>query len=158
MKRHWSQSLVFVQMRLEPIIEDAVEHEQKKSSKRTLPADYGDSLAKRGSVRASASLFIVQETLCSVRYRTNFHWKVKPNLFLMSLSWFNLLLFRLPAFCLFLTEENFLNLTLSNKVDHIGWFWRENKWHSKMCSLPVSFLSSLPLSPLHIHLLYEHWN
>jgi len=38
-------------MRLEPIIEDAVEHEQKKSSKRTLPADYGDSLAKRGSVR-----------------------------------------------------------------------------------------------------------
>ncbi|KAG8139396.1 hypothetical protein E2320_002163 [Naja naja] len=36
-------------IRLEPIIEDAVEHEQKKSSKRTLPADYGDSLAKRGS-------------------------------------------------------------------------------------------------------------
>ncbi|KAM4657565.1 upstream-binding protein 1 isoform 1-T1 [Amazona ochrocephala] len=40
---------VLTEMRLEPIIEDAVEHEQKKSSKRTLPADYGDSLAKRGS-------------------------------------------------------------------------------------------------------------
>ncbi|RLW11601.1 hypothetical protein DV515_00001799 [Chloebia gouldiae] len=41
---------VLTEMRLEPIIEDAVEHEQKKSSKRTLPADYGDSLAKRGSI------------------------------------------------------------------------------------------------------------
>ncbi|XP_023410635.1 upstream-binding protein 1 isoform X4 [Loxodonta africana] len=40
---------ILTEMRLEPIIEDAVEHEQKKSSKRTLPADYGDSLAKRGS-------------------------------------------------------------------------------------------------------------
>ncbi|XP_034260068.1 upstream-binding protein 1 isoform X10 [Pantherophis guttatus] len=40
---------VLSEMRLEPIIEDAVEHEQKKSSKRTLPADYGDFLAKRGS-------------------------------------------------------------------------------------------------------------
>ncbi|XP_056438828.1 upstream-binding protein 1 isoform X5 [Gadus chalcogrammus] len=37
------------QMRLEPIIEDAADHELKKSSKRTLPADCGDSLAKRGS-------------------------------------------------------------------------------------------------------------
>ncbi|MEQ2214675.1 hypothetical protein XENOCAPTIV_016158, partial [Xenoophorus captivus] len=35
--------------RLEPIIEDAGDHELKKSSKRTLPADCGDSLAKRGS-------------------------------------------------------------------------------------------------------------
>ncbi|XP_013045858.1 upstream-binding protein 1 isoform X1 [Anser cygnoides] len=41
---------ILTEMRLEPIIEDAVEHEQKKSSKRTLPADYGDSLAKRGSI------------------------------------------------------------------------------------------------------------
>ncbi|XP_074844306.1 upstream-binding protein 1 isoform X1 [Carettochelys insculpta] len=40
---------ILSEMRLEPIIEDAVEHEQKKSSKRTLPADYGDSLAKRGT-------------------------------------------------------------------------------------------------------------
>ncbi|MGH0124172.1 UNVERIFIED_CONTAM: hypothetical protein FKN15_016583 [Acipenser sinensis] len=40
---------ILAEMRLEPIIEDAVEHEQKKSSKRTLPADCGDSLAKRGS-------------------------------------------------------------------------------------------------------------
>ncbi|KAH0627214.1 hypothetical protein JD844_002703 [Phrynosoma platyrhinos] len=40
---------ILTEMRLEPIFEDAVEHEQKKSSKRTLPADYGDSLAKRGS-------------------------------------------------------------------------------------------------------------
>ena len=41
------------QMRLEPIIEDAADHELKKSSKRTLPADCGDSLAKRGSVSSS---------------------------------------------------------------------------------------------------------
>ncbi|XP_028905286.1 upstream-binding protein 1 isoform X1 [Ornithorhynchus anatinus] len=40
---------ILTEMRLEPISEDAVDHEQKKSSKRTLPADYGDSLAKRGS-------------------------------------------------------------------------------------------------------------
>uniref|UniRef100_A0A803T7E2 Upstream binding protein 1 n=1 Tax=Anolis carolinensis TaxID=28377 RepID=A0A803T7E2_ANOCA len=40
---------ILTEMRLEPIFEDAVEHEQKKSSKRTLPADCGDSLAKRGS-------------------------------------------------------------------------------------------------------------
>ncbi|XP_015212371.1 upstream-binding protein 1 isoform X2 [Lepisosteus oculatus] len=40
---------ILSEMRLEPIIEEAVEHEQKKSSKRTLPADCGDSLAKRGS-------------------------------------------------------------------------------------------------------------
>ncbi|CAM2105737.1 unnamed protein product [Caretta caretta] len=40
---------ILTEMRLEPIIEDAVEHEQKKSSKRTLPADCGDSLAKRGT-------------------------------------------------------------------------------------------------------------
>ncbi|KAJ6661980.1 hypothetical protein lerEdw1_012827, partial [Lerista edwardsae] len=46
---------ILTEMRLEPIIEDAVEHEQKKSSKRTLPADYGDSLAKRGSVLAKCS-------------------------------------------------------------------------------------------------------
>ncbi|KAF4791818.1 alpha-globin transcription factor CP2-like protein [Turdus rufiventris] len=37
---------VLTEMRLEPIIEDAVEHEQKKSSKRTLPADYGADLLK----------------------------------------------------------------------------------------------------------------
>ncbi|XP_030059260.1 upstream-binding protein 1 isoform X2 [Microcaecilia unicolor] len=43
------ETTVLTEMRLEPIIEDAVEHEQKKSSKRTLPADCGDSLAKRGS-------------------------------------------------------------------------------------------------------------
>nr|XP_014348527.1 PREDICTED: upstream-binding protein 1 [Latimeria chalumnae] len=43
------ETTILTEMRLEPIIEDAVEHEQKKSSKRTLPADYGDSLAKRGS-------------------------------------------------------------------------------------------------------------
>ncbi|XP_038616246.1 upstream-binding protein 1 isoform X3 [Tachyglossus aculeatus] len=40
---------ILTEMRLEPISEDAVDPEQKKSSKRTLPADYGDSLAKRGS-------------------------------------------------------------------------------------------------------------
>ncbi|XP_039592243.1 upstream-binding protein 1 isoform X2 [Polypterus senegalus] len=40
---------ILTEMRLEPIIEEAVEHEQKKSSKRTLPADCGDCLAKRGS-------------------------------------------------------------------------------------------------------------
>ncbi|XP_075442454.1 upstream-binding protein 1 isoform X1 [Ascaphus truei] len=43
------ETTILTEMRLEPIIEDAVEHEQKKSSKRTLPADCGDSLAKRGS-------------------------------------------------------------------------------------------------------------
>ncbi|XP_029920360.1 upstream-binding protein 1 isoform X2 [Myripristis murdjan] len=40
---------ILSEMRLEPIIEDAGDHELKKSSKRTLPADCGDSLAKRGS-------------------------------------------------------------------------------------------------------------
>ncbi|XP_028673358.1 upstream-binding protein 1 isoform X1 [Erpetoichthys calabaricus] len=40
---------ILTEMRLEPIIEEAVEHEQKKSSKRTLPADCGDCLPKRGS-------------------------------------------------------------------------------------------------------------
>ncbi|XP_041867996.1 upstream-binding protein 1 isoform X2 [Melanotaenia boesemani] len=40
---------VLSETRLEPIIEDAGDHELKKSSKRTLPADCGDSLAKRGS-------------------------------------------------------------------------------------------------------------
>ncbi|KAG9355552.1 hypothetical protein JZ751_000390 [Albula glossodonta] len=40
---------ILSEMRLEPIVEEAVEHEQKKSSKRTLPTDCGDSLAKRGS-------------------------------------------------------------------------------------------------------------
>ncbi|XP_030202388.1 upstream-binding protein 1 isoform X5 [Gadus morhua] len=40
---------ILSEMRLEPIIEDAADHELKKSSKRTLPADCGDSLAKRGS-------------------------------------------------------------------------------------------------------------
>ncbi|XP_023659621.2 upstream-binding protein 1 isoform X4 [Paramormyrops kingsleyae] len=43
------ETTILSEMRLEPIIEDAVEHELKKSSKRTLPADCGDSLAKRGS-------------------------------------------------------------------------------------------------------------
>ncbi|KAJ8288528.1 hypothetical protein COCON_G00011870 [Conger conger] len=40
---------ILSEMRLEPIIEEAAEHELKKSSKRTLPADCGDSLPKRGS-------------------------------------------------------------------------------------------------------------
>ncbi|KAM4540073.1 upstream-binding protein 1 isoform 2-T2 [Odontesthes bonariensis] len=40
---------VLSETRLEPIIEDVGDHELKKSSKRTLPADCGDSLAKRGS-------------------------------------------------------------------------------------------------------------
>uniref|UniRef100_A0A3Q3S521 Upstream-binding protein 1 n=1 Tax=Mastacembelus armatus TaxID=205130 RepID=A0A3Q3S521_9TELE len=40
---------ILSETRLEPIIEDAGDHELKKSSKRTLPADCGDSLAKRGS-------------------------------------------------------------------------------------------------------------
>ncbi|XP_027691723.1 upstream-binding protein 1 [Vombatus ursinus] len=40
---------ILSEMRLEPIMEAAIEHEQKRSSKRTLPADCGDSLAKRGS-------------------------------------------------------------------------------------------------------------
>ncbi|KAM9738575.1 upstream-binding protein 1 isoform 2-T2 [Menidia menidia] len=40
---------VLSETRLEPIIEEAGDHELKKSSKRTLPADCGDSLAKRGS-------------------------------------------------------------------------------------------------------------
>ncbi|XP_072427252.1 upstream-binding protein 1-like isoform X3 [Chiloscyllium punctatum] len=43
------ETTILTEMRLEPIIEDALEHEQKKSTKRTLPADCGDSLAKRGS-------------------------------------------------------------------------------------------------------------
>ena len=47
---------VFLQMRLEPIIKDAGDHELKKSSKRTLPADCGDSLAKRGSVSPASPL------------------------------------------------------------------------------------------------------
>lgn len=62
-------------MRLEPIIEDAVEHELKKSSKRTLPADCGDSLAKRGSVRTSAYISLValisQCEAHGVRYRAS---------------------------------------------------------------------------------------
>lgn len=45
--------IIYLQTRLEPIIEDAGDHELKKSSKRTLPADCGDSLAKRGSVSSS---------------------------------------------------------------------------------------------------------
>ncbi|XP_024920772.1 upstream-binding protein 1 isoform X4 [Cynoglossus semilaevis] len=40
---------ILSETRLEPIIEDACDHELKKSSKRTLRADCGDSLAKRGS-------------------------------------------------------------------------------------------------------------
>ncbi|KAK1805097.1 hypothetical protein P4O66_019454 [Electrophorus voltai] len=42
---------VYLTTRLEPVIEETVEHELKKSSKRTLPADCGDSTAKskRGS-------------------------------------------------------------------------------------------------------------
>uniref|UniRef100_A0A8C1TLU9 Upstream-binding protein 1 n=1 Tax=Cyprinus carpio TaxID=7962 RepID=A0A8C1TLU9_CYPCA len=42
---------ILSETRLEPVIEEAVEHELKKSSKRTLPADCGDSIAKskRGS-------------------------------------------------------------------------------------------------------------
>ncbi|KAF5908628.1 CLIP-associating protein 2 isoform X12, partial [Clarias magur] len=42
---------ILSETRLEPVIEEAVEHELKKSSKRTLPADCGDSTAKskRGS-------------------------------------------------------------------------------------------------------------
>ncbi|XP_036411301.1 upstream-binding protein 1 isoform X2 [Megalops cyprinoides] len=43
------ETTILSEMRLEPIIEEPVEHEQKKSSKRTLPTDCGDSLAKRGS-------------------------------------------------------------------------------------------------------------
>lgn len=43
---------ILSETRLEPIIEDAGDHELKKSSKRTLPADCGDSLAKRGSCSA----------------------------------------------------------------------------------------------------------
>ncbi|XP_078544457.1 upstream-binding protein 1 isoform X2 [Lissotriton helveticus] len=43
------ETTVLAEMRTEPIIEDAVEQEHKKSSKRTLPADCGDFLAKRGS-------------------------------------------------------------------------------------------------------------
>uniref|UniRef100_A0A8C6WLU9 Upstream-binding protein 1 n=1 Tax=Neogobius melanostomus TaxID=47308 RepID=A0A8C6WLU9_9GOBI len=42
---------ILSETRLEPIIEEAGDHELKKSSKRTLPADCGDSLAKRGSVK-----------------------------------------------------------------------------------------------------------
>uniref|UniRef100_A0A8C8CGU6 Grh/CP2 DB domain-containing protein n=1 Tax=Oncorhynchus tshawytscha TaxID=74940 RepID=A0A8C8CGU6_ONCTS len=41
---------ILSEMRLEPIIEEAGDYELKKSSKRTLPADCGDSLAKRGTV------------------------------------------------------------------------------------------------------------
>uniref|UniRef100_A0AAY5ERF6 Upstream-binding protein 1 n=1 Tax=Electrophorus electricus TaxID=8005 RepID=A0AAY5ERF6_ELEEL len=43
---------ILSETRLEPVIEETVEHELKKSSKRTLPADCGDSTAKskRGSV------------------------------------------------------------------------------------------------------------
>ncbi|XP_011479515.2 upstream-binding protein 1 isoform X3 [Oryzias latipes] len=40
---------VLSETRLEPVVEEAGDHELKKSSKRTLPADCGDSLAKRGS-------------------------------------------------------------------------------------------------------------
>ncbi|XP_077599814.1 upstream-binding protein 1 isoform X2 [Stigmatopora nigra] len=40
---------ILSESRLEPVIEEAGDHELKKSSKRTLPADCGDSLAKRGS-------------------------------------------------------------------------------------------------------------
>nr|XP_057902243.1 upstream-binding protein 1-like isoform X1 [Doryrhamphus excisus] len=40
---------ILSETRLEPIIEEGGDHELKKSSKRTLPADCGDSLAKRGS-------------------------------------------------------------------------------------------------------------
>ncbi|KAI7798790.1 upstream-binding protein 1 [Triplophysa rosa] len=42
---------ILSETRLEPVIEEAVEQELKKSSKRTLPADCGDSIAKskRGS-------------------------------------------------------------------------------------------------------------
>ncbi|XP_062940150.1 upstream-binding protein 1-like isoform X1 [Cynocephalus volans] len=40
---------ILTEMRLEPVLEDVLEHKQKNSSKRTLPADYGDSLPKRSS-------------------------------------------------------------------------------------------------------------
>ncbi|KAF6737811.1 Upstream-binding protein 1 [Oryzias melastigma] len=46
---------VLSETRLEPVIEEAGDHELKKSSKRTLPADCGDSLAKRGSVSTMLS-------------------------------------------------------------------------------------------------------
>lgn len=102
-------------MRLEPIIEDAVEHEQKKSSKRTLPADYGDSLAKRGSVRDFCLLFIVQVILCSVRYRTNFHHPRLKNKDFVCLGLISCT-FVYPQItsCLYLSEKYFLNLTHKN--------------------------------------------
>uniref|UniRef100_A0A8C9SKN0 Upstream binding protein 1 n=1 Tax=Scleropages formosus TaxID=113540 RepID=A0A8C9SKN0_SCLFO len=51
---------ILSEMRLEPVIEDAVEHELKKSSKRTLPADCGNSLAKRGSCSPWTDVSYVQ--------------------------------------------------------------------------------------------------
>lgn len=146
MKRNWSTSLMFVQMRLEPIIEDAVEHEQKKSSKRTLPADYGDSLAKRGSVRDFCLLFIVQVILCSVRYRTNF-----PNrrskiqrFYLLGLILF---IFAYPQITSFLSlsKKYFLNLTRKKNVSRPVTLKNESihlhmKW---LCSRKLFFHMSI---------------
>ncbi|XP_036395492.1 upstream-binding protein 1-like [Megalops cyprinoides] len=56
---------IFVQMRLESIIEEAAEHELKKSSKRTLPADCGDSPAKRSSVRTPPLLHLPGFSTCN---------------------------------------------------------------------------------------------
>ncbi|XP_075872266.1 upstream-binding protein 1 isoform X2 [Nelusetta ayraudi] len=50
---------ILSETRLEPIIEEAGDHELKKSSKRTLPADCGDSLAKRGSVSTSTPTLLL---------------------------------------------------------------------------------------------------
>lgn len=60
---------MYAQTRLEPVIEEAVEHELKKSSKRTLPADCGDSIAKskRGSVSVCSSplpIFACRSLFC----------------------------------------------------------------------------------------------
>ncbi|KAM3596367.1 uncharacterized protein V6R79_013260 [Siganus canaliculatus] len=55
---------ILSETRLEPIIEDAGDHELKKSSKRTLPADCGDSLAKRGSVSTLLDSSLYSPSTC----------------------------------------------------------------------------------------------
>ncbi|TRZ01138.1 hypothetical protein DNTS_007859 [Danionella cerebrum] len=64
------------QTRLEPVMEEAVEHELKKSSKRTLPADCGDSIAK--SKRGSCSpwpdnTYVSPSTAAPVTFTSSTH-------------------------------------------------------------------------------------
>ncbi|XP_051527374.1 upstream-binding protein 1-like isoform X4 [Myxocyprinus asiaticus] len=67
---------ILSETRLEPVIEEAVEHELKKSSKRTLPADCGDSIAKskRGSCSPwSDNAYVSPNTAATPTFTSSTH-------------------------------------------------------------------------------------